>query len=74
MKMLKTFFTSSNILCGNLYTNPRHNILPGSIGRESSGNPKPDGEYTITLSSNNLETGGEAFWNESKTLATYKKG
>ena len=35
---------------------------------DNAGNPKPDGSYTIAFSFYESSTGGEAIWNEIKTL------
>ena len=52
-------------------------VLLGQIPRTISyqgvlsdalGNPKPDGDYTITFSFYEAQTGGDATWTESKTL------
>ena len=71
MKMLKTFLLLL-IFSAGIYAQIPRTISYQGVLADASGNPKPDGEYTITFSFYDLETGGEAFWNESKTLAITK--
>jgi hypothetical protein len=39
---------------------------------DASGNVKPDGDYSITFSFYESESGGDAIWTETKTLSTSK--
>ena len=39
---------------------------------DNAGNPKPDGDYSITFSFYELEAGGDAIWSETKTLSITK--
>ncbi|MBD3349169.1 MAG: hypothetical protein GF400_08245, partial [Candidatus Eisenbacteria bacterium] len=36
--------------------------------RDASGNPVPDGDYSVSFSIYDAETGGSALWRETQTL------
>ena len=49
-----------------------HTISYQGVLTDPSGSPKPDGDYSITFSFYEAETGGDAIWTDSKTLNVSK--
>jgi len=71
MKVIK-FFLLSIIFSTGIPAQIPGTISYQGILTDESNNPKPDGNYSITFSFYELETGGDAIWNETKTLNVNK--
>ena len=56
----------------SLFAQIPHTISYQGLLTDAEGNPKPDGDYTITFSLYDSQTGGEALWQEGKTLILTK--
>ena len=65
------------IFCILLLSNVIFSQIPGTISyqgilTDTTGNPKPDGNYSFTFSLYESSTGGNTIWSESKTLSVSK--
>ena len=72
MKALNIFFVAFLLGC-SVYAQIPRTISYQGILTDNTGTPKADGNYEIKFSLYDVNTGGEAFWYESKTL-TLKNG
>jgi hypothetical protein len=66
MKPLKIIFVSFLFACSVFSQIPRTISYQGIL--TDNGSPKPDGDYTIEFSLYEVNSGGQAIWNEIKTL------
>ena len=71
MKIIYVFLLSVLFVPVLLGQIPRTISYQGVL-TDASGNPKPDGDYTITFSLYNAGTGGNGLWSEIKILSTNK--
>ena len=71
MKALFIFFFSI-LFMSPLFAQIPHTISYQGVLTDTSGNPKPDGNYSFKFSLYENKTGGNAIWSESKTLTITK--